>query len=151
MDTINVQDLDDAYYDSDFDDVEVSKRSQIECSKDSDELEKPPICPSGKQSEAKKWSKCCDHFVQYKTPNERKRAKCKHCGTSYACDPNINGTRNLNAHIRERCKVLAIKRTENDPKQKALVQTRQKTLDGLQVLCLPTHLVRRIVRRLWQR
>ncbi|KAK3231820.1 hypothetical protein Dsin_003701 [Dipteronia sinensis] len=35
---------------------------------------------------------------------EKKRARCKHCGDTYASGSGFNGTTNMNTHIRKRCK-----------------------------------------------
>ncbi|TXG72895.1 hypothetical protein EZV62_001474 [Acer yangbiense] len=41
---------------------------------------------------------------EYQTKDGKKRARCKHCGDTYACGSGSNGTTNMNTHIRKRCK-----------------------------------------------
>ncbi|TXG67287.1 hypothetical protein EZV62_008562 [Acer yangbiense] len=52
----------------------------------------------------KKKSDCWLHFQEYETKDGKKRARCKHCGDTYACGSGSNGTTNMNTHIRKRCK-----------------------------------------------
>ncbi|TXG53731.1 hypothetical protein EZV62_018987 [Acer yangbiense] len=73
-----------------------------------------------------KKSKCWQHFQEYHTKDGRKRAKCKHCGDTYACGSGSNGTTNMNTHINKRCKKY--RPPGNDSRQTFLVK--QPNVEG---------------------
>ncbi|KAK3230151.1 hypothetical protein Dsin_002032 [Dipteronia sinensis] len=65
----------------------------------------------------KKKSECWLHFEEYVTKEEKKRARCKYCGDTYAFDSGCSTT-NMNTHIGKRCK----KYRPIDPTQKVFVK-----------------------------
>ncbi|KAK2662834.1 hypothetical protein Ddye_001408 [Dipteronia dyeriana] len=74
----------------------------------------------------KKISNCWLHFEEYQTKDGNKRARCKHCGDTYACGSGSIGTTNMNTHIRKWCKKYQPPVT--DSKQTFLVK--QPNMEG---------------------
>ncbi|KAL9659086.1 hypothetical protein QQ045_009624 [Rhodiola kirilowii] len=56
----------------------------------------------GRQTVKKRRGPRTEYWVAYEEYMDEKncrRARCKHCGTTYACDSNKNGTKNVKNHF----------------------------------------------------
>ena len=50
----------------------------------------------------KKRSIVWNHFTKLPVEKGKKpKASCNHCGTKYACDPRVNGTKSMLTHIQK--------------------------------------------------
>ncbi|KAK2637351.1 hypothetical protein Ddye_032143 [Dipteronia dyeriana] len=65
-------------------------------------------------------------FSRNHTKDGIKRARCKHCGDTYACGSGSNGTTNMNTHIEKSCKKY--RPPSNDSRQTFLVK--QSNMEG---------------------
>ncbi|KAF5443414.1 hypothetical protein F2P56_035970 [Juglans regia] len=71
--------------------------------------------PSTGPSSGRKRSIVWEYFTKIKTEdNSRPRAACNFCGTTYACDPNINGTKSMLQHLEKTCKKSPLKNVDRN-------------------------------------
>ena len=81
--------------------------------------EKKSLPPLKKGNSKRKSEVQGQYFTQLENSDPKKpRAACNYCGTTYACDPKINGTRNMLTHIQDQCKKYPYRK--EDLKQKTL-------------------------------
>lgn len=85
--------------------------------------------PPPKKGNSKRKSEVWGHFTQLENGDPKKpRAVCNYCGITYACDPKINCTCNMLAHIQDQCKKYPY--SKEDLKQKTLGSQTKKGEEG---------------------
>lgn len=86
----------------------------------------------GKRKPTKPRSWTWDHFTKYNCPKSRKRrARCKWCEATYACDTHRNGTSNLKNHLLTQCKKFPRETTNDAQTILSLLQLKKEDGKGV--------------------
>ncbi|KAG6713707.1 hypothetical protein I3842_05G167000 [Carya illinoinensis] len=71
--------------------------------------------PSTGPGSGRKRSVVWDYFTKIQTEDKsRPRAACNSCGMTYACDPNINGTKSMLRHLEKKCKKSPLRKVDRN-------------------------------------